>query len=97
MKAIFVSFNRAVTDRVMEVLERHGVRGYTKWALTEGRGTYSGEPHLGTHAWPAMNSSILMVVEQEKTEPLLEALRELDGEAKQQGIRAFVWDIVAAM
>jgi hypothetical protein len=97
MKALFVSYNQAITDRVMSILERHGGRGYTKWALTEGRGTHFGEPHLGTHAWPSMNSSVLMIVDDHRIEPLLEALRKADKEAEQQGLRAFVWDIIDAM
>lgn len=58
-----------------------------------GRGSVDGEPHLGTHAWPSMNSSILAIVEDEKVEPLLEALRKMDSVTKQQGSRAFVWNI----
>ena len=48
------------------MLDDNGVRGFTRWALTEGRGTYDGEPHYGTHAWPSMNTSILAIVEDEK-------------------------------
>ena len=77
MKAFFVSYNQALTDRVNRMLDEHGVRGFTRWALTEGRGSYDGEPHYGTHAWPSMNSSILAIVEDEKVPVLLEALREI--------------------
>ena len=58
MKALFISYNQALTDRINNILDEHGVRGFTRWALTEGRGTNSGEPHYGTHAWPSMNSSV---------------------------------------
>lgn len=54
MKAVFLSYNQALTtDRVNAILDelRHP-RGFTKWALTEGRGSIDGEPHYGTHAWP---------------------------------------------
>jgi hypothetical protein len=44
-----------------------------------------------------MNSSILAIVEDEKVPVLLEALREIDYTTKQQGSRAFVWDITQAM
>ena len=97
MKALFVSYNQALTDRINKLLDDHGVRGFTRWALTEGRGTHDGEPHYGTHAWPAMNTSILAIVEEEKISPLLDALRALDEATKQQGCRAFVWDITAMM
>lgn len=93
MKAIFISYNQGITERVMAVINRHNVRGFTKWALTEGRGSHDGEPHYGSHAWPSMNSSILAIVTDEKVEPVLESLRKLDSEAEQQGLRAFVWDV----
>lgn len=36
MKAIFISYNQALTDRVNRILDELGVRGFTRWALTEG-------------------------------------------------------------
>ncbi len=97
MKAVFISYNQALTDRVNKILDDQGIRGFTRWALTEGRGTYDGEPHYGTHAWPSMNTSVLAIVEDEKVEPLLVALRKMDAATKMQGSRAFVWDICQAM
>ncbi|MDR0754047.1 MAG: hypothetical protein LBF04_01515 [Prevotellaceae bacterium] len=93
MKAIFISYNQALTERILNVLDNNNVRGFTKWALTEGRGTVDGEPHYGSHAWPSMNSSILTIVEDEKTEKIMNDLRTLDKAAKMQGLRAFVWNI----
>lgn len=97
MKAFFLSYNQALTDRVNKMLDDHGVRGFTRWALTEGRGSHTGEPHYGTHAWPSMNASILAIVDDEKVETLLNAVREIDATTEQQGSRAFVWDITQAM
>ena len=45
MKAVFLSYNQALTDRVNAILDKQGIRGFTKWALTEGRGSVDGEPH----------------------------------------------------
>ena len=97
MKALFVSYNQALTDRINKLLDDHCVRCFTRWALTEGRGTHDGEPHYGTHAWPAMNTSILAIVEEEKIPLLLDALRTIDETTKQQGCRAFVWDITNSL
>ena len=97
MKAVFISSNQALTDRVNRILDDQGIRGFTRWALTEGRGSVDGEPHYGSHAWPSMNSSVLAIVEDEKVDPLLEALRKMDSVTKMQGSRAFVWDICQAM
>ena len=82
---------------VQEILDDLGVRGFTKWELTMGRGSFDGEPHYGTHAWPSMNSSMLMIVEDEKVAPLLDAFRKLDSQTKMQGSRAFVWNIEQVM
>lgn len=97
MKAVFISYNQALTDRIHAILDEQGLRGFTKWGLTQGRGSVDGEPHYGTHAWPSMNASILTVVEDGQAEPLLEALRALDAATKMQGLRAFVWNIEAMM
>ena len=97
MKAVFISYNQALTDRVHAILDEQSIRGFTKWALTEGRGSVDGEPHYGTHAWPSMNASIMAVVGDEKVAPLLDALREMDAATSQQGARAFVWNIEQMM
>lgn len=93
MKAIFISYNQALSDRVNDILDKRGVRGFTMWELTQGRGSVSGEPHYGNHTWPSMNSSILTIVDDAKVEPVLEALRDLDSVTQMQGLRAFVWNI----
>ena len=42
MKAVFLSYNQALTDRVNAIFDEQGIRGFTKWALTEGRGSVDG-------------------------------------------------------
>ena len=83
MKAVFLSYNQALTDRVNAILDEQGIRGFTRWALTEGRGSVDGEPHYGTQA----------IVDDEKIAPLMAAFREMDAATKLQGSRAFVWNI----
>ena len=97
MKALFISYNQAMTERVAEMLDVLGIRGYTLFPLTHGRGSYTGEPHMASHTWPAMNSTIIAMVEDEKVEPALETLRAIDSEMSMQGVRAFVWNIEQEM
>ncbi len=52
MKAIMIIYNQAHTERVEYLLDKLGVRGYSLWENVQGRGTSTGVPHLGTHAWP---------------------------------------------
>lgn len=93
MKAIFISYNQALNDRVSDILDKKFARGFSKWELTHGRGSFDGEPHYGSHAWPSMNSSIMTIVEDHKVGPIMDALRDLDNATKLQGLRAFVWNI----
>jgi hypothetical protein len=93
MNAVLIAYNQALTEAIDSILERQHIRGYTKWLDAQGRGSHTGEPHFGTHTWPAMNSAILAIMEDEKVQPLLEHLKKLDAKAEQQGLRAFVWGI----
>ena len=97
MKSIFIAFDQAHYERIVDMLERTNCRGYTAWEQVTGRGSVDGEPHYGTHAWPSMNSSILTIVEDEKVTPLPDALRKLDAQTKMQGSRAFVWNVEQVM
>ena len=95
MKAIFIAFNQAYNDEIVNLLERHGQRGFTRWNDILGRGGVDGEPHYGSHAWPVQNMAILTIVEDELVEPVMEDLQETDKNAPDLGLRAFVWDVVA--
>jgi hypothetical protein len=97
MKAVFVAYNQALTEAVNSILDRHQIKGYTKWADVQGRGTNGGEPHFGNHTWPSMNSAILAITEDEQAGTLLDSLKRLDAKAEQQGIRAFVWNVEGMM
>lgn len=44
MKAVFLSYNQALTDRVNAILDEQGIRGFTRWALTEGAGRSTANP-----------------------------------------------------
>ncbi|HPQ55838.1 MAG TPA: hypothetical protein PLS52_01770, partial [Bacteroidales bacterium] len=53
-------------------------------------GSRGGEPHLGSHAWPTLNSALLTFVPDQLVDKLLEDLRKADESAPKQGLRAFV-------
>ncbi len=93
MKAVFITYNQALTDKVDEIIDSLLIRGFTQWTDVKGRGTHTGEPHMGTHTWPALNSAILTIIEEKKVEQLLSKIMELNKVAEKQGIRAFVWSI----
>jgi nitrogen regulatory protein PII len=94
MKAIMIIYNQANTEKVEYMLDKLGIRGYSLWENVQGRGTNTGVPHLGTHAWPEINKSVLAVVEDELVDKVLETVKKIDAINEEVGIRAFVWDIL---
>lgn len=93
MKSVFIAFDQAYYERIIAVLDRLNCRGFSYFQQVQGRGSKTGEPHYGTHAWPSMCSAIITIVEDGRVEPLLQALHEMDKQTEQLGLRAFVWNI----
>lgn len=94
MKAIMIIYNQAHTERVEYLMDKLGIKGFTLWENVQGRGTRTGVPHLATHAWPEINKSLLMVIEDEKVDTVLDVVKKIDSINEEVGIRAFVWDVL---
>ena len=92
-KAVFITYNQALTERVAYMLDQLQVRGFTQWPLVNGHGTTDGEPRMGSHTWPEMNSATITIVDEEMVPLILKYVKKLDEENKENGIRAFVCDI----
>ena len=93
MKAIFLSCNQALYEEVLQSMEKCGVRGYTGWEEVTGCGMATGEPHLGTHAWPTMNSSLLSMAENDAADKFLTEIKLIDNENPKLGLRDFWLEI----
>lgn len=93
MKAIFIAFNQAYYEDIISIMERNGINGFTYWDSVAGRGSHTGEPHLGSHAWPTMNGAFLTMVEDGQVERFLKLLHKLDTQSEGQGLRAFVLNV----
>lgn len=93
MKSVFIVFNQANTEKVEYVLDTLKINGYTLFEEVQGRGTYGGNPHRGSHTWPDMNSAIMTVVEDDRVDELLMLIKKLDKRSEELGVRAFVWNI----
>ena len=78
---------------IADALQTFGVRGFTMWQDIAGRGSQTGEPHLGSHAWPTMNNALLTFVEDDKVDDILAKVREMDEETPDLGLRAFAWNV----
>ena len=97
MKAVFIAFDQAHREKVLEALSSSLQRGFTCFEQAQGRGTVNGEPHYGSHAWPGMNSAIFAMCEDDRVEPILARLKKLDAERPMLGLRAFVLPVEQAV
>ena len=97
MKAIFVVYNQAYNQEIVELLEKLGQRGYTVWEEMGGRGSVDGEPHLGNHAWPTQNHALLSVVDDSLVAAVMQQLRETDQANHDLGLRAYVLPVEQAL
>lgn len=93
MKAIFIAYDQAHHEAIVEILDKSSCRGYTAFGNVQGRGSKTGEPHYGTHAWPSLASAILTIVEDDRVELVLRRLHELDEHRPLLGLRAFSWNV----
>lgn len=93
MKSVFIAYDQAHHEAIVDALTRLNCRGFTAFGNVQGRGSKTGEPHYGTHAWPALAQAILTVVEDRQVAPLLKRLREIDDSKQMLGLRAFVWNV----
>ena len=97
MKAIFIAYNQAYNQEIVELLEDCGQRGYTVWEEIGGRGSETGETHLGNHAWPTQNHALLSVVEDGLAGKVMQRLRETDRNNPKLGLRAYVLPVEDAL
>ena len=88
-----IIFNQANTERVEYMLDALEIRGFTWLSDVKGRGSETGDPRMGTHTWPEMNSAVITVIPDEKVDILLEKVKKLDDVNTEVGVRAFVWNI----
>ncbi len=97
MQAIFIAYDQAHHNAILDLLEKNSCRGFTSFGEVQGRGSYKGEPHYGSHAWPSLGGAILTIVEDERVSTVMEKLRLLDEEKPRLGLRAFVWPVTATI
>jgi len=88
-----IIFNQANSERVEFILDRLNIKGFTWWSEVKGRGSDTGEPRMGTHTWPELNSAAMTVIPDDMVDELLECVRKLDEINKEVGVRAFVWNV----
>ncbi|MCM1369390.1 MAG: hypothetical protein NC204_03360 [Candidatus Amulumruptor caecigallinarius] len=93
MKAVFIAYDQAHHEQIINILNATSCRGFTALGTVQGRGSKTGDPHYGSHAWPSLASAIITIVEDNRVEPLLRRLKAIDEEKPRLGLRAFVWEV----
>src|SRR4030042_6596516 len=94
MKAIMIIYNQALTKKVEFMLEKLNIRGFTRFPTVMGTGTTDGEPRMGTHTWPEINSATMTIVNDDMVDMVLDKVKKMDAINHEVGIRAFVWDVI---
>lgn len=97
MKAVLLTYNQTLTEKVDFMLSALNIKGYTQFSDVTGRGSNTGEPRLGIHAWPELNNAMIIVVEDDMVEKVFDVVQKIDSNNKSEGIRAFAWDILASV
>ncbi|MBR4805431.1 MAG: hypothetical protein IKZ50_05250 [Bacteroidales bacterium] len=93
MKAVFIAYNQAHDEAVKEAMEKLFIKGFTMWQQVTGEGSKEGEPHLGSHAWPTLNSALISFMDDDAAKKLKAKLEELDSIKDRLGLRVFIWSI----
>ncbi|MBR9978369.1 MAG: hypothetical protein KFH87_09790 [Bacteroidetes bacterium] len=93
MKAVMITYNQTLNDKIEFILDRLDIRGFTRWNEIDGRGSETGNPRMGTHTWPERNDATLVVIPDDKVDALLGCIRAVDELNTGVGIRAFVWNV----
>ena len=93
MKAVFIAYDQAHHEAILEILEKNNCRGFTSFGETQGKGSTTGIPHFGSHAWPSLGGAILTIIDDDKESLILDKLRQLDLSKPKLGLRAFVWTV----
>lgn len=97
MQAIMITFDQAHYQAIVDTLDKLLCRGFTAFEQVLGRGSKTGEPHYGSHAWPSMASAIFTVVEDSRLDAVMAALKRLDEESPKLGLRAFAWPVTTSI
>lgn len=89
MKMVMITYNEAIDNEVMEILESCLLRNYTKITGVFGCGASSGT-HLGTDIWPGLNNILYVACEEAAAKKIIVGVRQLRKSLGVEGIKAFL-------
>jgi hypothetical protein len=89
MRGVFLVYNQAMDEEILEILEELSIFGLTKWVQVQGRGKTSGS-HFDTDIWPGANFMLFIALEESVARELLDRVRELRRSRGEEGVKAFL-------
>jgi hypothetical protein len=90
--AVLVAYDRAIDEKMGDLLEELGLAYYTKWKDVTGVGRH--DPHLGDPVWPGLNNALLVVAGGPDKDRLLQKIGDLQDSFAAAGLRAFVLPVL---
>ncbi len=88
MIGLFVIYDVAFDEDIMEILKKINIRGFTKWEKVIGSGENS-NPKMDNAVWPGFNCCIFLVIDQRKRTALLNSFKQIFGDKNIEGIKIF--------
>lgn len=85
---IYIVYDRAIDEEVIDTLEEIGLHFYTKWKDVVGVGVH--DPHLGDNIWPGLNNVVMIATDTGMKENLFSRVKDLQRRFTSVGLRAFV-------
>ena len=83
-------------EDVHNVLHQHGVQGFSEMDGIKGEGKTG--KHFGTHTWPLESVMLLAVVQDDKAQALVAAMKECSSRLfPEEGMRVFVMSVEEAI
>ena len=96
-KCVTIYANISITDEILELFARVGVKFYTQFPRIVGVGEATG-PRLDSHVWPGANTCFQVVADGDAASRLMDALSELreSETGRRSGVFAFQTSIERA-
>lgn len=92
MNGLFIIYDVAYDDEVVNILDSINVKGFTKWTKVIGRGANS-NPKMDDPVWPGFNCMIFLAVADELKNKLLDNIKMLLDKKNITGIKIFEFPI----
>lgn len=92
MKMVMITYNEAMDEEVMELINSCDVKGYTKSTGVFGMGVASGT-HRGDDIWPGLNNILYVACEQDQAKRILSGVMQLRKTYAKEGLKAFILPI----